>query len=155
MSLHILDIGNLSFSVPFVFYTNFFLTIGSLALFIEAAIVLRALVLGRSPLARYLLLALPLGASILTFIVAMYGWQTYSYTDWQGLESSLSRRLAPSAWNAIQLRINNLTSAAIVGLLQSILVITLFALTLFLEKKLLPRVHRPPLWTAVRRQRII
>src|SRR5579863_7929501 len=72
MSLqHILSSDNLSFLIPLVFYTSFFLTIGALALFIEFAIVLRTLVLGRSRLAHYALIGLPLGASILCYIVSM------------------------------------------------------------------------------------
>ena len=38
---------------------------------------------------------------------------------------------------------------------QSILAIVLFLLTLLLEKKLLPRVNQRPLWTVVRRQRVV
>jgi len=151
MSLqHILSSGNLSFLIPLVFYTSFFLTVGTLALFIESAIVLRTLVLGRSNLVRYALLGLPLGASILCFVVALAGWQ--SYYDWQN--SMTGTHITLYLWNDILVRFNFLP-ISIIGLLLSALGIVVFALTLFLEKKLLPRINRRPLWTVVRRQRVV
>jgi len=151
MSLqHILSTDNLSFLIPLVFYTSFFLTIGALALFIEFAIVLRTLVLGRSRLAHYALIGLPLGASILCYIVSMAGWQ--AYYDWQN--SMTGTHITLYVWNDILVRFNFL-SISIIGLLQSALAIVLFTLTLYLEKKLLPRITRRPLWTVVRRQRVV
>jgi hypothetical protein len=151
MSLqHILSTSNLSFLIPLVFYTSFFLTAGALALFIEAAIVLRTLVRGRVRAGRYPLLGLPLGASILCYIVAMAGWQ--AYYDWQN--SMSDAHISLYVWNDILVRFNFL-SISIIGLLQSALAIVLFILTLFLEKKLLPRINQRPLWTVVRRQRIV
>ena len=147
---HILSSGNLSFLIPLVFYISFFLTISTLALFIESAIVLRTLVRGRSRLICYPLLGLPLGASILCYIVAMIGWQ--SYYDWQN--SMTGTHITLYVWNDILLRFNFLP-ISIIGLLQSALAIALFILTLFLEKKLLPRVNQRPLWTVVRRQRVV
>lgn len=144
---------DLSFLMQLVFYTSFFLTIAALTLFIESAIVLRTLVRGRSRPARYVLLGLPLGASILCYIVAMAGWQA-NY-DWQNLGMLVGAHFTPSVWNYIlQLKFNFLF-LSIIGPLQAALAIVLFILTLFLEKKLLPRVNERPLWTVVRRQRIV
>ncbi|SRR5216683_3392053 len=149
----VLPTWNPDISTPVILYSSFFLTFGALVLFIEAAIVLRTLIMTRSPLRHYSLLALPLGAAILTYLVAMHGWQTY--TDWQSFQSIIGEHITPFVLRVIRLRISNLTAAAIIGLLQSIFTIALFALTLILERKLLPRVKRPPLWTIVRRPRIV
>jgi hypothetical protein len=151
MSLeHILSVDTLSFLIPLVFYTSFFLTAAALVFFIEAAIVLRTLVLGRSRALRYTLLGLPLGASILCFTVAMAGWQ--DYYDWENSQNGAHVFLY--LWNDILFKFNFL-SISIIALLQSILAIVLFIFTLFLEKKLLPRINRRPLWTVVRRQRVV
>ena len=155
MSLqHILSSENLSILIPLVFYISFFLTLSTLALFVESAIVLRTLVLGRARPVHYALLGLPLGASILSFIVAMAGWQAY-YDREQAL-SMIFTHLSLNALHDILLRFNSpFLSISIIGLLLSALVIVVFALTIFLEKKLLPRMNRRPLWTVVRRQRVV
>lgn len=151
MSLqHILSTDNLSILIHLVFYTSSFLTISALALFIEAAIVLRTVVLSRSSLARYALPGLPLGASILCYIVAMAGWQ--GYYDWRN--SMGNTHITLYIWNEMIFRFNFL-SISIIGLVQSALAVALFVLTLFLEKRLLPRINQRPLWTMVRRQRVI
>ena len=151
--LSVFPIWNLDTSIAVVLYSSFFLTIGILALLGEAAIVLRTLVLSRSPLSRYLLLALPLGAGILTYIVAMHGWQLYS--DWQHFQSIIYTHISPAFMSAVRLLERSFTSTAIIGLGQCFLLVALFALTLYLERKLLPRIKRPPLWTVVRRQRVV
>ncbi|MGH2493447.1 MAG: hypothetical protein ACRDIV_01970 [Ktedonobacteraceae bacterium] len=149
--LNVLSAWSLPVLIPLVISTSFFLTVAALAFFIESALVLRALVLGRSRGVRYLLLGLPLGAAILSYIVAMHGWQMY-----YDLQHIYVGHVTFYVWNEILLLTQyNLFSAAIIGLLQSILAIVLFALSLFLEKKLLPRVKHPPLWTVVRRPRIV
>ena len=152
MSLElILRIDDLSFLIPLVYDTSFFLTIAALVLFIEAAIVLRILVLGRSRLAHYALLGLPLGASILCYIVAMVGWR--AYYGWQN-SLSIDTHFTPYLWNDMFVRYNFLSNS-IIGLLQCALAVFLFILTLFLEKLLLPRINRRPLWTLVRRPLIV
>jgi hypothetical protein len=142
---------NLSFLISLVFYTSFFLTVATLVLFIESAIILRTLILGRSRPMRYMVLGLPLGASILCYIVAMAGWQ--AYYDWNSVP--IGTHLTLSMWNDILRLKSNFRPLSIIGSLQSALAIVLFMLTLFLEKKLLPRVNQRPLWTMVRRQRIV
>jgi hypothetical protein len=149
--LNLLHTWNLSVLIPLVFYTSFFLTVATLVFFVESTLILRALVLSRSRRALYLLLGLPLGASILCYIVAMYGWQVYY--DWQN--SFTGEHITLFTWNEILVLRYNFLAVAIIDLLQSALAIGLFALTLFLEKKLLPRVKQRPLWTVVRRQRIV
>ena len=144
----VLPAWNLDISIPVVLYSTFFLTIGVLVLLGETAIVLRTLVLSRSPLPRYLLLALPLGAGILTYVVALHGWQIYS--DWQSLQSIIGVHFSYAAY---QLMKKHFTSSAIIGLWHCLLLVALFALILYLEGKLLPRVKRPPLWTVARRRR--
>lgn len=149
----VLGTWNLDVSGQVVLYSSFFLTVGALVLFIETAYVLRTLVISRSSLPHYLLLALPFGAAILTYIVAMNGWQAYSY--WQHFPYSVGQHITLAVLKSIQLFKRSFTSTAITGLLQSIFTIALFALTLILERKLLPRVKRPPLWTIVRRPRVV
>jgi hypothetical protein len=152
MSLqNILSIENLSFLIPFVLFTSFFLTVAALALFIEAAIMLRTLILGRARAWRYALLGLPLGASILCYLVSMAGLQAYSELE----KFPTGSHITVPLWNEIAVVRYNFLPLSIVGLLQVILAIVLFLLTLFLEKKLLPRVNQRPLWTVVRRQRVI
>ena len=148
---HILNIENLSFLIPLVLYTSFFLTVAALVLFIEAAIMLRTLILGRARAWRYTLLGLPLGASILCYLVAMAGLQAYSELE----NFPIGTHITPPLWNEILAVRYNFLPLSIVGLLQVILAIALFLLTLFLEKKLLPRVNQRPLWTVVRRQRFV
>ena len=151
--LAVLPGWGLDFSIAVVLYSSFFLTLGVLVLLGETAIVLRTLVLGRAPIARYLLLALPLGTGILTYIVAMHGWQIYS--DWQYFQSIIGIHISPAFMNAVQLLKMNFTPTAIISLWQCLLLVALLALTFYLERKLLPRVKRPPLWTVVRRQRVV
>jgi hypothetical protein len=152
MSLqNILSSENLSFLIPFVLITSFFLTAAALVLFIEAAIMLRTLILGRVRAWHYALLGLPLGASILCYVVAMAGLQAYS--DLENFPTGA--HITPTLWYELLAVRYNFLPLSIVGLLQVILAIALFLLTLFLEKKLLPRVNQPPLWTVVRRQRVV
>ena len=129
---------------------NFSLTLGVLALFIDAAIILRTLVLMRQALVYYALLLLPLGASILFFFLTLVGWQVYA--GFSMYEGSIMGRYNPALRNMLQA---TCIHAAINSLLELVLLVVVFILTLLLEKKLLPRMSQRPLWTVVRRQRVV
>ena len=132
---------------------SFFLTLGVLALFVEAALVLRTLIRARRTPAYYMLLSLPLGVSILFFFLTLANWQVYAGFSSYGVLTM--GKVNPTLWYDWSTIQANCIRAAIISLLELMLLVTVFILTLFLEKKLLPRVSQRPLWTVVRRQRIV
>ena len=132
---------------------NFFLTLGVLGLFIEAAIILRTLVLTRQAPVYYTLVALPLGASVLFFFLTMACWQVYAgFSTFGSLTLGKVNPTLWSDWPSIQA---NCIHGALISLLECVLLIAVFMFTLFLERKLLPQVRQRPLWTMVRRQRVV
>ncbi len=133
--------------------TNFFLTLGILVLFIDAAIILRTLVLTRQTSAYYTLPILPLGASALLFFLTLANWQVYAGFSRYGVLTM--GKVNPTLWNDWPIIQANCIHAAFISLLEFVLLIAVFILTLFLEKKLLPRMNQRPLWTVVRRQRVV
>lgn len=128
---------------------NFSLTLGVLALFIDAAIILRTLVLTRQALIYYALPILPLGASVLFFFLTLADWQVYTGFSTYGVITL--GKANPALWTMLQATCMH---AAIISLLELVLLVVVLILTLFSEKKLLPRMNRRPLWTVVRRQRV-
>jgi len=132
---------------------NFSLTLGVVALFIESAIILRTLVLTRQAPVYYTLPILPLGTSVLFFFLTLVGWQIYAE-----LHPMVPLVLGPDYWAWLHswpmIQANGIR-AALISQLELALLIVVFALTIFLEKKLLPRINRRPLWTVVRRQRVV
>jgi hypothetical protein len=132
---------------------SFFLTLGVLGLFVETAIIVRTLVLARQPPVRYVLLALPLGASVLFFFLTLYDWQVYAGFKTYGFITL--GKVNPTSWNNWSTIQASCTNTALLSLLELAVLIALFILTFYLEKKLLPRINQRPLWTVVRRQRII
>ncbi len=132
-------------------YTNFFLMFGVLALFVEAAFIVRALVFARQAPVRYILPFFPLSASILFYFFAMHGWQVYSsFTTYGPLTLG---KLDPNLWTNWPQIQADCVYAAVFNLALLAAEVVAFALILLVERRLMPRINRPPALTVVRGQR--
>ncbi len=118
------------------------LALCSLALFVEAAMLVHVLVSTRQAFWRYLLVVIPLAVSAWSFAVT---WNTLN------LYENLSNltHLTPTLYHMIKAMLSQAISASQV---QAGITVAVFIAMQFVERKMLPRADQPPVWTLTRGQ---
>jgi hypothetical protein len=118
------------------------LALCSLALFVEAALLVHVLVSTRQAFWRYLLVVIPLAVSAWSFAVT---WNTLN------LYENLSNltHLTPTLYRMIKAMLFQAISASQV---QAGITVAIFIAMQFVERKTLPRADQPPVWTLTREQ---
>jgi ABC-type transport system involved in cytochrome c biogenesis permease component len=119
------------------------LALCSLALFIEAALLVHVLVSTRQAFWRYLLVVIPLAVSALSFAVAWNTLNLYENLPPSGLH------LDPTLYHMIKAMLSQAISASQV---QAGITVAVFIAMQFVERKMLPRADQPPVWTLTRGQ---
>ncbi len=118
------------------------LALCSLALFVEAALLVHVLVSTRQAFWRYLLVVIPLAVSAWSFAVT---WNTLN------LYENLSNltHLTPTLYHMIKAMLSQAISASQV---QAGITVAVFIAMQFVERKMLPHADQPPVWTLTREQ---
>jgi hypothetical protein len=120
------------------------LALCSLALFVEAALLVHVLVSTRQAFWRYLLVVIPLAVSAWSFAVT---WNTLNL--YENLSNLTSSHLTLTLYRMIKAMPSQAISASQV---QAGITVAVFIAMQFVERKMLPRADQPPVWTLTREQ---
>ncbi len=120
----------------------FILTVCAFVLFMKAMLSLRALIIMRQAWWKYLLVLLPLGVSAWSFVVA-----THSLDMYWNLLQILPPHGSPYTFDYFWVTVLQAVNASLTQILITLLTLWL---TLFLERRAIPRVERTPAWVLAR-----